>query len=208
MYEGLKDSEISSQYFKQLLSNRGVQSLASERWKFPEVQIERLLQLGDDTFGRQYAIFISENGLDPTAIDQLGQIDNDIDYITHRLRHVHDMMHVILGFASTDLASEAGVASFNMSHIRSFFGAILAFGGLLHSLRSKDYDAFDDMLLATASGISMGMQARMCSKGSIFAYKFEDYWERPIADLRRDLNITPFTNLTRSEPTTGECRHF
>lgn len=208
MYEGLKDGEISQQYFHQLLSNKNVMNLVNERWRYPDVDIDRLMALDDNTFGKQYALFITENGLDPGALNDLREAQSDVDYLTNRLRHVHDMMHVILGFTQTDLAAETGVAAFNMAHIRSFLGGILVFGSLLHCLRVRDYRGFDDILKATSAGISIGMETLNSSLGCVYAFRFEDYWDRPISELRHDLNVSAFHRPTQSLATEGSCRHF
>ena len=82
------------------------------------------------------------------------------------------------------------------------------FGSLLHCLRVKDYRGFDDILRATSAGISIGMMTRDSSLGCVYAFRFEDYWGRPISELRHDLNESAFHRPTKSSSKEGSYRHF
>ena len=75
LYEAFKDGKISERYFHNMLANENVMSLVKKRWKYPKVDIEKLLKLDDETFGKQYALFIKKYELDPNILDES---DNEI----------------------------------------------------------------------------------------------------------------------------------
>ena len=148
----------------------------------PPIDLEKLHQYPDDSFGRQYAEHMFKNNLKPL------NISSELAAIAKRnvfaLRYVvtHDIFHVLLGF-NTSFAGEIGVLAFATAQIYSkslkislgmakFIYPILApkqTKAIFHNLRE---------------GEAIGKQARF-----LLAYRFEEHWQEPINEVRQKLGL-------------------
>ena len=116
--------------------------------------------------------------LTPESLIDPRPITTAAEYITHRLRETHDIIHVLTGFG-IDGPGELGLQAFNLAQVRSPLAVLLIFGGLLGTLQDDE-----PLLRALARGFEMGLAAR-CQTGA----KHGEGWERPLADWRRELGL-------------------
>jgi ubiquinone biosynthesis protein COQ4 len=107
--DGLADAESIREMVEH---NRGHETGAKALAERPHVHIDlkALRALPTGTLGREYALMMDRNGLDPASIPTLPD-DDEGKYVRAHLYETHDLWHVATGF-STDVAGELGLQAF------------------------------------------------------------------------------------------------
>lgn len=156
---------------------------------FPAVDLDALAELPRATLGREYAEFLRANGLEAFRIsDRIGPELLRRNMFIARYSLFHDVFHVLTGF-DTSPAGELGVWAFvaaqrySAGHWLAVLAALLVYPFLAprqilkiwHNLRR---------------GVRMGRQAR-----TLITVPFETMWDRPVAELRRELDVDPASEL-------------
>ena len=116
----VKDSPLAEQMKRHLLIHPQFSALVKEGWRPKAIDLTELQKLPDGTLGRCYADQLISQGITPDALIDPSPISNDAEYITHRLRETHDIIHVLTGFG-IDGDSELGLQGFNLAQTRSPF---------------------------------------------------------------------------------------
>ena len=174
----LQGSPLATQMQRHLLENPAMAALVAEVWRPGPIDMAALAALPEGSLGRTYAEQLQRLNLTPESLIDTRPITTAAEYITHRLRATHDIIHVLTGFG-IDGPGELGLQAFNLAHVRSPLAVLLIFGGLLGTL--QDYEP---LLRALARGFEMGLAARC-----LISAKLEEGWERPLADWRRELGL-------------------
>ncbi|MFN5515323.1 MAG: Coq4 family protein [Cyanobacteriota bacterium] len=181
LFASLKGSPLLSQMERHLLAQPGLAALVAERWQPPGYSLEQLADMPQGSLGQVYAQQLTALGLSPESLTDTTPIESDGDYLRHRLRQTHDIIHVLTGFG-VDRDGELGVQAFNLAQNRSPLAVLLIFGGLLKALQE---DApLDSLLRALSQGFAMGLEGQF-----VMGSRFEDGWERPLTDWRRELGL-------------------
>jgi ubiquinone biosynthesis protein Coq4 len=143
--------------------------------------IAALARLPEGSLGRTFADHMIREKLDPAAIPTLPS-ESTYEYVRAHLYETHDIWHVVLGFG-TDFVSELGLQAFYIAQISGPLPAMLLAAGLLRSAvldRSITAQLMEEM----SRGYRMGKAAR-----PLFGVRWDELWEVPIADVRRQLRI-------------------
>ena len=177
----VKDSPLAEQMKRHLLIHPQFSALVKEGWRPKAIDLTELQTLPDGTLGRCYADQLISQGITPDALIDPSPISNDAEYITHRLRETHDIIHVLTGFG-IDGDSELGLQGFNLAQTRSPLAVMLIFGGMLAAL--QDDEPLAPMLRAMARGVQWGLDADL-----VIAHKLEEGWDRPLQDWRQELRL-------------------
>ena len=177
----VKDSPLAEQMKRHLLMHPQFSALVKEGWRPKAIDLTELQKLPDGTLGRCYADQLISQGITPDALIDPSPVSNDADYITHRLRETHDIIHVLTGFG-IDGDSELGLQGFNLAQTRSPLAVMLIFGGMLAAL--QDDEPLAPMLRAMARGFQLGLDADL-----VIAHKLEEGWDRPLQDWRQELKL-------------------
>ena len=177
----LKDSPLGKQMVEHLLEDHQFRSLVDEGWRPAPINLEQLQELPEGSLGRVYADQLISQGITPDSLIDPSPVTNSQDFVVHRLKETHDIVHVLTGFG-IDGASELGLQGFNLAQNRSPLAVMLIFGGMLSALQNDEPLA--PMLRALAHGFQMGLDADL-----VIARKLEDGWDRPLADWRLELNL-------------------
>ena len=177
----VKDSPLAEQMKRHLLIHPQFSALVKEGWRPKAIDLTELQKLPDGTLGRCYADQLISQGITPDALIDPSPISNDAEYITHRLRETHDIIHVLTGFG-IDGDSELGLQGFNLAQTRSPLAVMLIFGGMLAAL--QDDEPLAPMLRAMARGFQLGLDAEL-----VIAHKLEEGWNRPLQDWRQELRL-------------------
>ncbi|MCT0211605.1 MAG: hypothetical protein DCF18_05720 [Cyanobium sp.] len=178
----LQNSPLSNQMHRHLLANPQMAALVAEGWRPQPLNLEALEAMPVGSLGHAYARHLSEQGLSPEALLDPAPITSASDYLVHRLRETHDIVHVLTGFG-TDGVGELGLQAFNLAQVRSPLAVMLIFGGLLKTL--QDDEPIAPLLQALSNGFAMGLSAGCL----VIAQRFEAHWERPLSDWRQDLGL-------------------
>lgn len=147
------------------------------------VDLEALARLPEGTLGREFAMHMKRANLDPSALPALEARDA-YGFVSAHLYETHDIWHAVTGFGA-DVPGELGLQAFYYAQFPAgLSAAILAAGFLnttLYSLEER-VERMDAIVL----GYAMGRRAK-----SFFGFRWAEHWERPLADLRRELGIVP-----------------
>jgi ubiquinone biosynthesis protein Coq4 len=168
--------------------------LADVRSYLPRIDLDALARLPPGTFGRAYADHMRDHALAPFEVsDDLDPGVLGRNTFAARYAVTHDIFHVLLGF-DTRLPGEMGVLAFAVAqgYARAQWVA-LAFALVLYPLLApreagRTFRCFRE-------GWRLGRGARF-----LLGVRFEERWERPLAELRRELGL-PATPGAAGAPT-------
>lgn len=177
----LKDSPLGGQMVQHLLANPQFKALVDEGWRPQPIDLQQLQLLPEGSLGRCYADQLSRQGITPDNLIDSSPVTNAQEFVVHRLKETHDIIHVLTGFG-IDGASELGLQGFNLAQNRSPLAVMLIFGGMMSSLQNGE--SLEPLLKALARGFQMGLEADL-----VIARKLEDNWERPLLEWRGELNL-------------------
>ncbi|MCB9712458.1 MAG: hypothetical protein H6712_01285 [Myxococcales bacterium] len=147
------------------------------------LDVERLASLPPGTVGREYADFITRNGLDPAALDHATGTGSLERFRIH-LQGTHDLWHVATGF-DTDVDGEIGLQAFYYAQLQAPLPLTLMSAGLLNSLllqRGSGPRRVEKLV----QGYLMGRRA-----APLTGLPWSAWWQRPLSELRRALRIDP-----------------
>lgn len=135
----------------------------------------------EGTLGHEYAHQLRSQGLTPDSLIDPNPITSPQDFVTHRLRETHDIVHVLTGFG-VDGLGVLGLQAFNLAQNRSPLAVMLIFGGMLSALQNDE--PHEELLTALSRGFDLGLKAEC-----VIAQKLEEGWDRPLTDWRKELQL-------------------
>jgi ubiquinone biosynthesis protein Coq4 len=197
--EKLHHSNPMKATIKALQANPATAAMLQERYMGPPYDLDALLKMPPHSLGWTYGRIISTLGYDPNFYRQPDAINSDAEYITYRVYKTHDLHHILTGF-SLDGMGEFGVISVSVGQFGYPGFIFLDLIGLLGNFFATDTPYSHDMdnkekarnlgysFGLISKGIEMGLAAK-----PLFAVKLEEQLERPIDEVRQELNITPVT---------------
>jgi ubiquinone biosynthesis protein Coq4 len=177
----LQNSPLSTQMFRHLLADPAMAALVRDNWRPDPIDLEALEQLPPGSLGHVYAHQLRSQGLTPESLLDPTPISSPEQFVVHRLRETHDIVHVLTGFG-TDGSGELGLQAFNLAQNRSPLAVMLIFGGMLKTL--QDDEPLEPLLSALARGFELGLRTPC-----LIARRLEDGWDRPLADWQRELGL-------------------
>jgi ubiquinone biosynthesis protein Coq4 len=183
--DGLRHTKAAQLAVEYAKSKPGVTEIFAERYLASPPDIAALQKLPEDSLGHAYATYLTESGFDPNFYRKV-EIEDDITYMFMRLRQTHDIWHVVTGF-DCDVNAELGLKAFEIAQVHRTLAAMLIAGGLLRTLL-KTPEMLDGLLEQIAIGYRMGARAK-----PFLAQKWEEHWEKPLAEWRKELNIETVT---------------
>lgn len=141
------------------------------------VDFDRLRALPAGSLGGAYARYLDAHGLDPDLFQAPPGLPEVPRFVAQRIRQTHDVWHVLTGYAP-DVAGELCLQGFTYAQLRvpSSLGIALV-GTLLRAPRAAG-DVWDGYLRGRAATF-------------LPVVRFEDLWERPLEEVRRELGIRP-----------------
>ncbi|XP_073841934.1 coenzyme Q4 [Musca autumnalis] len=154
------------------------------------VNLERLRQLPQNTFGRSYVQFLDDNQVTPDSRMEVRFMDDpELAYIMTRYRECHDLVHAILDMPTNMLGEVAvkWVEALNTGLPMCYGGAV--FGAL--RLRPKQRKQYLSTYLPWA--IKNGRKAK-----PLMSVYWEERWEQDVEELRKELQITVLPKQEKS----------
>ena len=164
-----------------LLDNPSMAALIIEHWRPAHTALEVLETLPPSSLGYIYSRHMRRQELSPASVIDASPITSSHEYIFHRVRETHDIIHVLTGF-DIDAAGELGIQGFILAQIRSPLAVFFIFGGILAAM--KNQLLLDKLLKSLARGFELGLQAQC-----VIACKPEDGWDRPLVDWQQELGL-------------------
>lgn len=141
------------------------------------VRLKELAQLPAGSLGRGYARYFAEQGVKPFTSS--APIQDDVDYITTRLRETHDVWHVLTGYG-TDGMGELELQAFSFGNLKNP-SSLLILAAAIPSIAREGIEAMPGWL---ATAYRRGQASRPLA--GIF---WEDHWEAPLAKLRGEFCV-------------------
>jgi ubiquinone biosynthesis protein COQ4 len=138
------------------------------------VDLAALAELPDGTLGREYARFLQDHGISPDVFKRPPLADERCAYVMQRIRQTHDLWHVLTGYAP-DVRGEILLQAFTYAQLRAPSALALT---VLAALRHPRPRLWRDIRLA----FRRGRRTR-----PLAAFRWEDHWHTPVAELRRAL---------------------
>lgn len=138
------------------------------------VDLDALAALPDGTLGREYARFLTDNGITPEPFEKLPDVgDERAAFVMLRLRQSHDLWHVMTGYAP-DVRGELLLQAFTYAQTGAPSALLIAVFGWLR------YGRLSPALLRDLVRAHRRGQA----SGSFPTFRWEDHWATPVAELR------------------------
>ncbi|MBR8831466.1 MAG: hypothetical protein N5P05_000952 [Chroococcopsis gigantea SAG 12.99] len=172
-------------------------AMLAERYVGPDYDVEAMLKMPKGSLGWTYATILTTMGYDAKFYRTPDSFANEEDYITFRVYKTHDIHHVMTGFSLNNFG-EFGVISVFGAQIRyptfifidlismllTFFSSQNLYGEAENPVEQARTLGYQFRLIS--DGIEMGLKAK-----PLFPVKWEELFERPIEELRSQLNIEP-----------------
>lgn len=155
--------------------------LMEERYLGPAIDLDALSTLPRGSLGNTYASVMKALGYDPNFY-RVREIKTDEDWVIMRLRKTHDIRHVVSGFGPT--GGEAGVLAMVGVQIGHPLSVLIPIVNLAATLKVQP-ENLEVVTHQVARGMSIGLEAK-----PFIAQRWEDMWDKPLAQIRQDMNIT------------------
>jgi ubiquinone biosynthesis protein COQ4 len=166
-----------------LKSDPEAAALIRERYIAPPHNLDALLQCPPNSLGHIYATRMKKQNFDPDLYSYL-KIDSDASYVEARLGQTHDIWHIVTGFDVSSIG-EIGLQAFHLPQFPYPLATMLIANALVSSTLLAP-DELPKLVQAIAQGLEMGRMAK-----SLFAQRWEEAWDKPLAEWQTDLNIHP-----------------
>lgn len=151
--------------------------------RYPPLQpdLDQLIQLPEGSLGHSYASLIRSLNYDPEFF-RPRPIDSEGRWLTQRVATTHDIHHVVSGFGTSQ---EGETAVLTITAVQIGFPAyvLLIGAGQLATFRFQ-VGRLGQLSAATAHGMAMAREA-----SCLAAVRWEEGWDRPLEDWRRELGI-------------------
>ncbi|MBD0345860.1 MAG: hypothetical protein ICV63_13755 [Coleofasciculus sp. Co-bin14] len=149
----------------------------------PPIDLEKLSQYSQGSFGWEYAHHMKANRLKPFNISPEHEDIAKRNVFALRYVVIHDILHVLLGF-DTSYAGEIGVLAFAAEQNYSpslKIGLKIAkvFAPIIFPAQAKAISA------NLRKGQELGKKAKF-----LLGIRFEEYWERPLSEVKAELGLT------------------
>ena len=126
------------------------------------------------SLGREFYDHLTENDLDPNALDPIPVISDD-SYLENLIRQVHDIWHVVTGF-DTSVAGEIGLQVFKAKQLNSPF-SLVAIGGACFITLLKNPQFIENFIDHMGRGYQIARQMK-----PLILVDWNLYWHKS-ADL-------------------------
>ena len=168
-----------------VLSNPIADEMLESRYLSPTPDVAYLATLRDGTLGKEFERYLTDNDLDANLLRESAFIPahrargDDVGYLAERGFQLHDMFHVLTGFDTAPLG-EVRVVSFTVAQTPAPYPAMIIASRPLQMVLYKP-ELLPVVMDAITEGWALGRKAK-----PLINVRWEEYWERPLAELRRE----------------------
>ncbi|MBD2566558.1 Coq4 family protein [Anabaena lutea] len=182
--DAFANQEVRAAQITYLKSIPEIAQIFEERYIGPTYNVEELIKLPEDSLGYAYASNIKAVNY-PAGFYPKVEVLDDVSYYSLRMRQTHDIWHTVSGYGLT-LFGGVGITVFQYAQNRDPLGAILLAGDILNNIKMhRDLDTY---MLIVHEAYNVARQAK-----PFLAQKWEEAWEKPLAEWRAELNVAPVT---------------
>jgi len=179
------DAEAQQAYDEMALAHPLAQAMLQDRYLSPTPDLTFLATLPEGSLGRAFERYMSDANLDPSRLRESAFIEahksrgEDVGYLAERGFQLHDMFHVLSGYDTTPLG-EVRVVSFTVAQIPAPYPAMIIASRPLQAALYKP-QLLPVLMDAITEGWRRGREAE-----PLIAVRWEDHWDRPLEELRRE----------------------
>jgi ubiquinone biosynthesis protein Coq4/ribosomal protein S18 acetylase RimI-like enzyme len=164
--------------------------LIQERYLPQRYDRKILSNYPEGSLGCVYASYLDNSDLYPDLYSDLA-VKGETSYIEARLGQTHDLWHLMTGLG-TSVEDEIGLQAFHLAQFPYPLAAMLIANALV-SYTLLEPEKLPHLLEAIERGWKLGKQAK-----PLFPQKWEEFWDKPIAQLRQELNLSASKHLART----------
>lgn len=195
--EALATQEVLASHLTYLKSHPEIAQIFEERYLAPTPNLDELLKLPEDSLGFIYASNLRAVNYTQDIFPKV-EVKDDASYYSMRMRQTHDIWHTVSGYGLTVFGG-LGLAGFQFANNRDPLAAILMAGEILSNITM--HRDLNTVLLIFQEGYEAGCQAK-----PFLAQKWEEAWEKPLADWRAELNVPPLKCKSMQEAVEAASR--
>jgi ubiquinone biosynthesis protein Coq4 len=187
-YMRVGDEEAIRGFDAMALGNPSADEMLEDRYLSPTPDADYLATLPDGSLGKEFERYLTNNGLDANLLRESAFIQahaergEDVGYLAERGFQLHDLFHVLTGFDTTPLG-EVRVVSFTVAQIPAPYPAMIIATRPLQMVLYKP-ELLPAVMDAITQGWALGRRAK-----PLMQVHWEDFWERPLAELRREYDL-------------------
>lgn len=185
--EGVHLPELWAAHGEFQLAIPELAALARERYDPGPYDMDALAALPPGTLGHEYATTMRARGLSAEDLARdlhaLRGSSSDVDYLFARRIQTHDIHHLMTNF-DTSVAGEVGMSTVYYFQIGNPVTPLFAAALFTHAIREPGWLA--PLVEALEHGHRIGRVA-----ANLVAVKWEEGWDRPVEEWRRELNLQP-----------------
>lgn len=169
-----------------MYSDPEISNLIKTRYLAPKpYDLEELIKLPENTLGRVYAEHMIKHNLEVVFYPEMdSKIDDDINYMRMRARQTHDIHHVVLGYPAEDYG-EVAISSFYFAQNQIPLSGLII-GSAFFRVVLKQPERIEELMNCITKGWAMGKKAK-----HVLGIKWEEYFDKPIDEVRKINNIIP-----------------
>ena len=197
-------TEMAKAARDRLKADPSIQPLIAERYWGQWPSLTELIAMPPGSLGHVYGTFMESQGLSELPEPELNHsVSCDDTYLQRRIRHTHDIWHVVAGLP-TSMAGEAAANGLTTEQLRWPGSALLVSADLIHRVNASsaiEGERDVDLGVAIAYGLNIGATA-----SSLLAQRWEERWEHPLASLREELGISELVARSPFSPLAGDLR--
>lgn len=181
--ESLEDPKVVDPVIAALKLDARAESAFRDRPRLGKIDLATLQRMPEGSLGREFALHMRAQNLDPAAIPTLPS-DDERQYLSAHLYETHDIWHVVTGFR-TDVAGELGLQAFYYAQFPSGLSAMLLAAGFLNTTLYR-IDERTARMDAIVEGYTLGKKTE-----KLYGVRWAEMWTRSLADIRRELRVDP-----------------
>jgi ubiquinone biosynthesis protein COQ4 len=200
-----------------------LQAILEERKRLPEfaaflderflsnLQAEDLKDCASGTLGAHVYAYMIETGMNLNFLRDEEAFADDLHYYTRRSGQCHDIEHIVTGLGP-NLWGELGLVFFKGAMDTSYFSTPVA------SILNRQYLTaagtyfirtnlhYPHLIGGMMEAIKLGIEMAGRTSKQFLYIKWEDYWDVPLEEVRRELNIYGFPAPGAWDWTNAESR--
>ncbi|MFN8577813.1 MAG: Coq4 family protein [Candidatus Sericytochromatia bacterium] len=167
-----------------MYSDPEISNLIKTRYLAPKpYDLNELIKFPENTLGRVYAEHMIKHNLEVVFYPEMdSKIDDDINYMRMRARQTHDIHHVILGYPAEDYG-EVAISAFYFSQNQIPLSGLII-GSAFFRVVLKQPERIEELMTSITKGWAMGKKSK-----HVLGVKWEEYFDKPIDEVRKLMNI-------------------
>jgi len=149
----ITQTKASKEAVRLIFSNDLIFSMYKSKLGLKQLRLTDLMKYGENSFGRDVFKFYKDRKLQVYSMKDPKNLTPEV-YVSERIRKIHDMLHVVLGY-DTDLIGEAKVNAFVSNNLRMPMSFLIVFGIFIKYFLKKPFhlqQLIDELLIGWNAG--------------------------------------------------------